>query len=76
MKPAIIVNIINTKIALIVSTKIAIIITSTMTIIITNDMSSNASAVFSSKDDVQVPAGKGLYKKDIYKCQVKIRLSV
>ena len=74
MKPAIIVNIINTKIALIVSTKIAIIIT--MTIIITNDMSSNASAVFSSKDDVQVPAGKGLYKKDIYKWQVKIRHSV
>ena len=74
MKPAIIVNIINTKIALIVSTKIAIIIT--MTIIITNDMSSNAGAVFSSKDDVQVPAGKGLCKKDIYKCQVKIRLSV
>ena len=74
MKPAIIVNIINTKIALIVSTKIAIIIT--MTIIITNDMSSNASAVFSSKDDVQVPAGKGLYKKDISKCQVKVGLSV
>ena len=74
MKPAIIVNIINTKIALIVSTKIAIIIT--MTIIITNDMSSNAAAIFSSKDDVQVPAGKGLYKKDIYKCQVKIRHSV
>ena len=63
MKPAIIVNIINTKIALIVSTKIAI--TITMTIIITNDMSSNAAAIFSSKDDVQVPAGKGLYKKDI-----------
>ena len=74
MKPVIIINIIITKFALIVSTKIAIIIT--MTIIITNDMSSNASAVFSSKDDVQVPAGKGLYKKDIYKCQVKIRLSV
>ena len=74
MKPVIIINIINTKIALILSTKFAIIIT--MTIIITNDMSSNAGAVFSSKDDVQVPAGKGLYKKDIYKCQVKIRLSV
>ena len=74
MKPVIIINIINTKIALIVSTKI--IITSTMTVIITNDMSSNAAAIFSSKDDVQVPAGKGLYKKDIYKCQVKISLSV
>ena len=74
MKPSIIVNIINTKIALIVNTKI--IITSKMTIIITNDMSSNAAAIFSSKDDVQVPAGKGLYKKDIQKCQVKIRLSV
>ena len=62
MKPAIIVNIINTKIALIVSTKIAIIIT--MMIKITNDMSSNAAAIFSSKDDVQVPACKGLYVQE------------
>ena len=76
MKPAIIINIINTKIALIVSTKIAIIITSTMKIIITNDMSSNAAAVFSSKDDVQVPAGKGFIQERHLTVKVKISLSV
>ena len=74
MKPAMIVNIINTKIALIVSTKIAIIIT--MTIIITNDMSSNAAAIFSSKDDVQVPAGKGFIQERHLKVKVKISLSL
>ena len=74
MKPVIIVNII--KIALLLSSKIAIIVTSTMMIIITNDMSSNAAAIFSSKDDVQVPAGKGFIQERHLTVKVKISLFV